>query len=405
MSERTVSPKGSRTSKTPASDHSSDGCSYSVTDSCPAVRNSDVADATGDYFILYPVCAYRSTFQQYSNDCFYEEKEDFSMNIIWGGFVSLIFLSAVLIAPILIGVYVYRDANRRGMNAVMWTLIALIAPSLLGFIIYLLVRSSYSNLECPRCGTTIKEEYVLCPKCGSKLRPFCPNCSAPVEPGWTVCPRCATPLEEISRDVVVPTRKKDKSLGVILLLVILVPVILIVAFVGLFSFQMAGTTGSSGGTSIYAVNPNEYLVQMQSDEIVAWYQNCDDNRVHVLTYGNESEDMVYYLLYLPGLRDTREIDFDNNEGFFRNKLEIEYDVEGKNNGEYLILVACNGNDKAKELLITCDDKEMDYVLESTITEIKIPEGAELVAAEHYSGGGRNGVEYVRQEVIPESQAG
>lgn len=327
------------------------------------------------------------------------------MNIIWGGFVSLIFLSAVLIVPILIGVYVYRDAKRRGMNALVWTLIALFAPSLIGFIIYLLVRNSYSDLECPCCQTTIKDEYVLCPKCGAKLRPFCPNCSAPVEPDWKVCPRCASPLEEIGPDVVVPTRKKDKSLGVILLLVILVPVIFIVAFVGLFSFQMVGTTGSSGGTSIYAVNPNEYLVQMQSDEIVAWYQNCDDNRVHVLTYGNESEDMVYYLLYLPGLRDTREIDFDNNAGFFRNKLEIEYDVEGKNNGEYLILVACNGNDKAKELLITCDDKEMDYVLESTITEIKIPEGAELVAAEHYSGGGRNGVEYVRQEVIPESQAG
>ena len=64
------------------------------------------------------------------------------MNIIWGGFVSLIFLSAVLIVPILIGVYVYRDAKRRGMNALVWTLIALFAPSLIGFIIYLLVRNS-----------------------------------------------------------------------------------------------------------------------------------------------------------------------------------------------------------------------------------------------------------------------
>lgn len=327
------------------------------------------------------------------------------MSIIWSIFNLILLLSIIFIVPILIGVYVYRDAKRRGMNALVWTLIALFAPSLIGFIIYLIVRSNYSDLECPRCQTTIKDEYVLCPKCGAKLRPFCPNCSAPVEPDWKVCPRCASPLEDIGPDVVVPTRKKDKSLGVILLLVILVPVILIVAFVGLFSFQMVGTNGSSGGTSIYAVNPNEYLVQMQSDEIVAWYQNCDDNRVHVLTYGNESEDMVYYLLYLPGLCDTREIDFDNNEGFFRNKLELEYDVEGKNDGKYLIIVACNGNDKTKELQITCDDKEMDYVMESTITEIKIPSGAELVAAEHYSGGGRYGVEYVRQEVIPESQAG
>jgi len=325
------------------------------------------------------------------------------MSIIAGSFVFLIILSIILIVSILIGVYVYRDASRRGMNALVWTLIALFAPSLIGFIIYLLVRSSYSDLECPRCQTTIKDEYVRCPKCGAKLRPFCPNCSEPVEPDWKVCPRCASPLEEIGPDVVVPTRKKDKSLGVILLLVILIPVILIVAFVGLFTFRIAVTTDSSGGTSIYAVNPNEYLVQMQSDEITAWYQNCDDNRVHVLTYGNEGEDSVYYLLYLPGLRDTREIEFDNDEGFFRKILEIEYDVEGRNTGEYLILVACTGNDKAKELQIICDDKKMDYVMENMVTEIKIPSGAELVAAKHYSGGGRNGVEYVRQEVIPESR--
>ncbi len=322
------------------------------------------------------------------------------MNIIVGSFIFLLVLSIGLIVPILIGVYVYRDANRRRMNAMMWTLIALFAPSLIGFIIYLLVRSSYSDLECPKCRTTIKEEYVLCPKCGAKLRPFCPNCSAPVEPDWKVCPRCAASLEEIAQDVVVPTRKKDKSLGVILLLVILIPVILIIAFVGLFAFQMAGTTGPTGGTSIYAVNPDAYMAEMQSDEIAAWYQNCNDNRVHILTYGNEDEDSVYYLMYLPGLRDTREIDFDNNEGFFRNILEIEYDVEGRNTGEYLILVACTGNDKAKKLQITCDDKKMDFITESTITEIIIPENAEMVIAEHYSGGGRNGAISVRQEEVP-----
>ena len=143
------------------------------------------------------------------------------MSVIWSVFNLILLLSIIFIVPILIGVYVYRDAKRRGMNALVWTLIALFAPSLIGFIIYLLVRNSYSDLECPRCQTTIKDEYVLCPKCGAKLRPFCPNCSAPVEPDWKVCPRCASPLEEIGPDVVVPTRKKDKSLGVILLLVIL----------------------------------------------------------------------------------------------------------------------------------------------------------------------------------------
>ena len=64
-----------------------------------------------------------------------------------------LFMLMIIVAllPLLIGVYVYRDAKRRGMNAALWTLIAILAPSLIGFIIYLLVRGNYSNLKCPRC--------------------------------------------------------------------------------------------------------------------------------------------------------------------------------------------------------------------------------------------------------------
>ena len=54
------------------------------------------------------------------------------------GVMISIFVIAMVI-PVLIGVYVYRDASDRGMNAVLWTLVAVLAPSLIGFIIYLLV--------------------------------------------------------------------------------------------------------------------------------------------------------------------------------------------------------------------------------------------------------------------------
>ena len=61
-----------------------------------------------------------------------------------------LFMLMIIVAllPLLIGVYVYRDAKRRGMNAALWTLIAILAPSLIGFIIYLLVRGNYSTLRC-----------------------------------------------------------------------------------------------------------------------------------------------------------------------------------------------------------------------------------------------------------------
>ena len=89
----------------------------------------------------------------------------------------LLVISIFTFLPILVGVYVYRDAKRRNMNAPLWTIIAILAPSLIGFIIYLLVRGNYSNLKCPRCDATVTEQYVVCPKCGAKLKPSCPNCS------------------------------------------------------------------------------------------------------------------------------------------------------------------------------------------------------------------------------------
>ena len=55
-------------------------------------------------------------------------------------FNSVIVMVIILALPIMIGVYVYRDANRRGMNAILWTLVAVFAPSLIGLIIYLLKR-------------------------------------------------------------------------------------------------------------------------------------------------------------------------------------------------------------------------------------------------------------------------
>jgi ABC-type transport system involved in multi-copper enzyme maturation permease subunit len=58
-----------------------------------------------------------------------------------------IFLAVFFGIPILIGVYVYKDAASRRMNAILWTLVAIVAPGLTGFIIYLLVRGDYPSLK------------------------------------------------------------------------------------------------------------------------------------------------------------------------------------------------------------------------------------------------------------------
>ena len=76
----------------------------------------------------------------------------------------LLVLAAWLALTVGVGVYVYRDAGRRGMNAALWALVALLAPSLIGFAVYLVVRGGYADLECPACGAAVEESYAVCPQ-------------------------------------------------------------------------------------------------------------------------------------------------------------------------------------------------------------------------------------------------
>ena len=164
--------------------------------------------------------------------------------------IRMIFLLSLLLiflsVPVLIGVYVYRDASRRGLNSVAWTLIAIVAPAFIGFIIYLLVRGNHSDLECPQCSAPVTEQYVVCPHCGAKLRPTCPNCSNPVEPGWKVCPLCAAPLDGVEMLLLTPKQRKDKPLSKILIAILIVPVILII----LTAFSFSAFRFSAGPTSM-----------------------------------------------------------------------------------------------------------------------------------------------------------
>ena len=55
----------------------------------------------------------------------------------------LVFLCALAI-PLLVGILVYRDADKRvDCNPWLWALIAALAPSFVGLIIYLIIRGDY----------------------------------------------------------------------------------------------------------------------------------------------------------------------------------------------------------------------------------------------------------------------
>jgi len=107
----------------------------------------------------------------------------------------------LLFVWIIVIVWVYRDAERRGMNGVLWALLVFIG-NLIGLLIYLILRSDNPPLTettetedlCPSCEKPVSSSYTFCPHCGKELQAKCPSCNKPVESNWKVCPDCGEKL-------------------------------------------------------------------------------------------------------------------------------------------------------------------------------------------------------------------
>ncbi len=80
--------------------------------------------------------------------------------------ISLFFF----IIPIAIGVFVYKDAEGRGMNGLIWALIVVFVPSFIGLIVYVLIRESQSGYICGNCHAPVKDNQDFCPNCGTSLQ-------------------------------------------------------------------------------------------------------------------------------------------------------------------------------------------------------------------------------------------
>jgi Double zinc ribbon len=85
--------------------------------------------------------------------------------------------------------YIGCDAKRRGMSPVLWVLISLLIPYLIGAILYFVVREPLP-FNCPQCGRPANAQFNFCPNCQFNLRPNCPQCRSSVRPGDRFCPRC-----------------------------------------------------------------------------------------------------------------------------------------------------------------------------------------------------------------------
>ena len=93
---------------------------------------------------------------------------------LWGG-VFLLYLLIWFIVWILVAIWVYKDAEKRGKSEVLWLLIVILL-GLIGLIIWLLVSGEEPKgppeRRCPNCGRPIPKDTRICPYCGKKFEEF-----------------------------------------------------------------------------------------------------------------------------------------------------------------------------------------------------------------------------------------
>jgi RNA polymerase subunit RPABC4/transcription elongation factor Spt4 len=133
----------------------------------------------------------------------------------WGGaFLAALWLSLVI--------WTYRDIRGRARDPLARILAILVVAVLFlpGIVIYLILRPQHTLEEeyqhtleeeallqeiedsslCPGCGRRVKDNWVICPNCHTKLKKNCHQCGKLMDLAWNLCPYCATPAPGMRRE-------------------------------------------------------------------------------------------------------------------------------------------------------------------------------------------------------------
>lgn len=134
---------------------------------------------------------------------------------IWGGaFLTALWLSLV--------VWTFRDIRSRARDPLARVLSVFLAAAffLPGVLVYLILRPPRTmdedyqqtleeeallqavedNPLCPGCSRRIRDSWLVCPNCQTKLKKNCHNCSKLMDLPWNICPYCAAPAPGMRRE-------------------------------------------------------------------------------------------------------------------------------------------------------------------------------------------------------------
>lgn len=229
------------------------------------------------------------------------------MNFALGLAFFIILFLLVFLLTALIAIFVYKDAKKRGLNPFLWAFIAVIAPSFIGLIIYLVIRGEHSIKCCPKCGNNVEAVYTVCPNCGQSLRNNCPNCGRFLEPMWNVCPDCAASIPENLKVNNVAQPAKDKSLRKIVVLIVIIPILIVALFCTVFFTILFSETDNSA--DLVSLNSVEYQiddnmrVHCSDFNFDKWRSECISNKegVNILICheGVDSDAVTKAIVYCP----------------------------------------------------------------------------------------------------------
>ncbi len=119
-------------------------------------------------------------------------------------------------------VWAYRDIRSRSRDPFLRILAILIVAILFlpGILVYLIIRpprtleeeyqrsleeeallqSIEDNALCPGCSRRVREDWIVCPNCHTKLKKTCHQCGKYMELPWNLCPYCGTPAPGMRRE-------------------------------------------------------------------------------------------------------------------------------------------------------------------------------------------------------------
>jgi RNA polymerase subunit RPABC4/transcription elongation factor Spt4 len=131
-----------------------------------------------------------------------------------GAFLAALWLSLVI--------WTFRDIRARARDPLA-RLLAVVVVALLflpGVVVYLILRPPRTLVEeyqqtleeeallqsiedsplCPGCGRRVRDLWIVCPNCHTKLKKACHQCGKLMELPWNMCPYCGTPAPGMRRE-------------------------------------------------------------------------------------------------------------------------------------------------------------------------------------------------------------